>query len=82
MSRAMKLRQMEVVSINDARRLGFIHDVEINEGDGSISAIIVRSRGGFFWRFFGRGEYIIPWEQISVYGRDLVLVQFGEDIRK
>lgn len=76
MFRAMKLRQMEVINITDARRLGYIYDVEIKESDGSISAIIVRR--SFWGRLLGRGEYIIPWEQIAVYGRDLVLVQLGE----
>lgn len=44
MFRAMKLRQKEVINITDARRLGFVHDVEINENDGSLEAIIVPRR--------------------------------------
>ncbi len=79
MFRAMKLRQMEVINITDARRLGYIYDVEIKESDGSISAIIVRRAYSFWGRLFGKGEYIIPWEQIAVYGRDLVLVRIGEE---
>lgn len=79
MFRALKLRQMEVVSITDARRLGHIYDVEIKESDGSVSAIIVRSNLGFWGRFLGKGEYIIPWEQIAVTGRDLVLVRTGDE---
>lgn len=75
MFNALKLRQMEVVSLCDARRLGFVYDVEINERTGAVSAVIVRSRMGFLWRFFGKGEYIIPWEQIAVTGRDLMLVK-------
>lgn len=79
MFRALKLRQMEVVSITDARRLGYIYDVEIKESDGSVSAIIVRSNLSFWGRFFGKGEYIIPWEQIAVTGRDLVLVRIADE---
>lgn len=78
MFRALKLRQMEVVSIYDARRLGYIYDVEINDSDGSVAAIIVRSKLGFWGRLFGKGEYIIPWEQIAVAGYDLVLVRIEE----
>ena len=78
MFRALKLRQMEVVSLYDARRLGFIYDVEINENDGSVRAIIVRPRLGLFGRLIGKGDYIIPWENIAVTGRDLVLVKLEE----
>ena len=63
MFRAMKLRQKEVINITDARRLGFVHDVEINENDGSLEAIIVPRRR-LFGRIFG-GEYIIPWDCIE-----------------
>ena len=79
MFRALKLRQMEAISIHDAGRLGYIYDVEINESDGAVSAIIVRSGLGFLGRLFGKREYIIPWEQIAVTGRDLVLVRLNDE---
>lgn len=81
MFRAMKLRQLEVISITDARRLGYVHDVEINENDGSISAIIVPKGRGLLSRFFRRGEYIIPWENIAAAGRDLLLVRIDDVIK-
>ena len=76
MFRAMKLRQKEVINITDARRLGFVHDVEINQNDGSLEAIIVPRRR-LFGRIFG-GEYIIPWDCIEVSGKDVVLVRLYE----
>lgn len=78
MFRAMKLCRMEVVNVNDARRIGFIHDVEIDENDGSIKAVIVRPKGRGIFTLFGKGEYVIPWHQILVWGRDLVLVRIDE----
>lgn len=75
MFKALKLRQMEVISVTDARRLGFVYDAEIDETDGSVRAIIVRSRFGFWGKIFGKGDYIIPWENIAVTGHDLMLVR-------
>lgn len=75
MFRAMKLRQLEVISVTDARRLGFVRDVDINETDGSVTALIVPKGTGFWGKFFHRGEYVIPWESIVAAGRDLVLVK-------
>lgn len=80
MFRAMKLHQLEVINITDARRLGFVHDVEINESDGSVSALIVPKGKGFFGRLFNRGEYVILWEQIVAAGRDLVLVRIDNTV--
>lgn len=78
MFRTMKLRQKEVINIETAQRLGFISDVEINEHDGNIEAIIVPGRGWFLSRFFGGRELVIPWQNICVIGEDLVLVKIFE----
>ncbi|MDO5399015.1 MAG: YlmC/YmxH family sporulation protein [bacterium] len=78
MFRAMKLRQLEVISVNDARRLGFVRDVDINESDGSVTALIVPKGTGLLGRLFHRGEYVIPWDCIVAAGRDLVLVRIED----
>ena len=78
MFRTMKLKQKEVINIETAQRLGYVSDVEINERDGHIEAIIVPGRGWFLSRFFGGGELVIPWQNIVVIGDDLVLVKFFE----
>ena len=75
MFRAMKLRQLEVISVTDARRLGYVRDVDIDENSGSVTALIVPKGNGFFERLFRHGEYVIPWDNIVAAGRDLVLVR-------
>lgn len=83
MFRGYSLRQKEVVNIKTAERLGNIRDVEISEATGNIEAIIVPRRGGFWNRFFGGGELIIPWSAIEVVGEDMVLVRlFDMDVEK
>lgn len=78
MFRTMKLKQKEVINIETAQRLGYVSDVEINERDGNIEAIIVPRKNWFFARLFGGGELVIPWQNISVIGEDLILVKFFE----
>lgn len=78
MFRAMKLRQLEVISVTDAKRLGFVRDVDINESDGSVTALIVPKGNGLLGRLFHRGEYVIPWSCIVAAGRDLVLVRMED----
>lgn len=83
MFRGYSLRQKEVVNISTAERLGFIRDVEINENNGVVEAIIVPRRGSIFGRFFGGGDIIIPWSAIEAVGDDLVLVRlFDADFEK
>lgn len=83
MFRGYSLRQKEVVNISTAERIGFIRDVEINENNGIVEAIIVPRRGSFFGRFFGGGDIIIPWSAIEAVGDDLVLVRlFDADFEK
>lgn len=78
MFRTMKLKQKEVINIETAQRLGYVSDVEINERDGTIDAIIVPRRGWLFARLFGGGELIIPWQNIVIIGEDLILVKIFE----
>ncbi len=73
------LRDKDVINICDGKRLGFINDLEIDNCDGRICAIIVL----FDSRPFGFGkceELIIPWEKIKCFGKDAVLVSVDTSI--
>lgn len=76
MFRGYNLRQKEVINITTAEKLGCIRDVEINEHNGKVEAIIVPRRGIFFRRFLGGGELIIPWSAVEVVGEEIILVRF------
>ena len=67
------LRNKEVVNLCDGKKLGYIHDAVINICSGCICAITVL----FDLRVFGFGkceELVIPWEKISCFGKDTILV--------
>lgn len=67
-------RQKEVIDIKNGARLGFVSDVEIDPGSGSITAIILPGSGKLFGLFGKDDSIIIPWEKIEKIGGDIILV--------
>ena len=73
-----ELREKDVISIKDGRKLGYITDFEIEVACGKISAILVSNSCGGFFGPIGKNEYCIPWEKIECIGEDAVLVCEGD----
>lgn len=73
------LREKEVINVCDGRRLGYVYDVEVESCSGQVVAIVVL----FDCRVFGFGkceELVIPWDKISCFGEDAVLVNVSPEI--
>lgn len=69
-----ELQTKEVVVMQNGKRLGFIEDLEIDEQEGLITAIIIADRqakGAFFNK---PEETMILWKQIVTIGEDIILV--------
>ncbi len=79
--KAGELRQKEVINIIDAKRLGFVSDVEVSVEKGAIEAIIVPGRAKLF-NIGGNGDLVIPWNKIKMIGDDIILVEFSDSIIK
>lgn len=77
MFRGMKLYRKEVIDIATAEKIGIISDVEINEKTGNIDALIVPQRGKFLSRLWGGGELVIPWDNVVVMGKEIILVHMS-----
>jgi len=80
--RVSELRVLDVINIEDGRRLGPIIDLDLDLEKGIVKGIVVltasRSKG-----FFGGGrndDIFIPWEKIIKIGLDVILID-GRDIR-
>ncbi len=73
-----ELRQKDVISTKDGRRLGYITDFEIDVTCGKICTIIVSPCQSPFAFAGGREAYRIPWEKIDCIGEDAVLICPGE----
>jgi YlmC/YmxH family sporulation protein len=78
MNRSSDFRNKEVINISDGKRLGFVHDVEINLEDGRIEAIVIPGGGRLFGLIGKDSEFVIPWERIKKIGEDIILVEMDE----
>jgi len=74
MLRMYDLRQKEVINLSDGARYGFVSDLEINEEEGKILALIIPGPGRVLGVFGRDQEYRIPWEMINKIGEDIILV--------
>lgn len=72
-----ELRDKEIIDISDGERLGAVGESElvVDEKTGSISTILVPSRGGFF--SFGASQKFIniPWASIEKVGPEVIIVE-------
>ncbi len=70
---ASALRDREVVSVSDGRRLGYVCDMEIDISTGRICSLTVPGELKFFG-FARKNTWIIPWDAIVRIGNDIILV--------
>lgn len=77
-----EMRDMEVISLHDGRRLGPIMDIEMDLDEGRILALILPEEpaGGFSSLFRSARELWIPYEQIYRIGEDVILVDITGEI--
>ena len=70
-----ELRQKEVIDITEGIKIGFVDDIEIDTETASVIALVVYGRPRFLG-LFGRDEdMIIHCDEISVIGRDTILIK-------
>lgn len=74
--KGLDFRHKEVINIKNGKRLGNVQDVTADLKTGTITSIIVPGNNKFF-NFFSTGnDIIIPWENITCIGDDIILVDF------
>lgn len=74
-----ELRVLDIINIDDGRRLGPIIDLDLDLEKGIVKGIVVMTstRGKGF--FGGRnGDIFIPWEKVIKVGVDVILVDCRE----
>lgn len=72
--RIADLRNKQVVCVKNGCVLGYISDVEIDTSTGRLESVIIFGRMRVLG-IFGRDEdIVIPWSEISVIGRETLLV--------
>ncbi len=73
--RFSELQKKEVIDISNGKRLGFLYDIQVNLESGRIEAFIVPARNRFLSFFWKYEEFVIPFDQITKIGDDIVLFQ-------
>lgn len=74
-SKGLDFKHKEVINITDARRLGFVQDVNAELNSGIITSIVVPGSSKVFNLFASDHEIIIPWSKVKCIGEDIILVE-------
>ena len=77
MIKISELQSKEVINISDGRRLGQIHDLELDLREGVIKAIVVPGESKLFGLISGGREWVIPWRQVVKIGTDVIFVRIS-----
>jgi len=76
------LRYKEIINLASGSRLGFVCDAQITVPEGQVTALIVPGPARFFGLFGREEDLVIPWDQITKIGADIILVELeGEPSR-
>jgi YlmC/YmxH family sporulation protein len=76
-TKGLDFRHKEVININNAKRMGFVQDVNADLATGTITSIIVPGNSNkLFGIFSSSNDVTIPWENITCIGDDIILVKY------
>lgn len=78
--RVSELRVLDIINIEDGRRLGPIIDLDLDLEKGIVKGIVVvtSSRGKGFFSGGRTGDVFIPWDKVIKVGVDVILVDGRE----
>ena len=76
------MRYKEVINLHNGERLGFVCDALADPMTGRLTALIIPGRYRFFGLFGREDDYVIPWEQISRLGDDIVLIDVQGELQR
>lgn len=76
--RFCELQRKEVINVTNCKCLGNVKDLEFDEKDGCIRALIVPGPGKFLGCVGREFELFIPWCKIVRIGPDIILVDIDE----
>ena len=73
------LRSLEVINVANGKRLGMIHDIELDVEKGKVTAFIMPGGMKGWMLFKHREEQAIPWEKLVNIGQDVILVELDSE---
>lgn len=78
--RVSEFRNKQVVCVKNGCVLGYVSDVEIDTSSGNLKSIVIQGRLKLLGVFGKEEDIIIPWAEISVIGKETVLVNTDPDV--
>jgi YlmC/YmxH family sporulation protein len=69
-----ELKGKEVISSSDGSRLGFIDDIEVDTVTGTLASVVIYGRSRFFGLAEREDDFVIPYKNVALIGRDTILV--------
>ncbi|MGN1386353.1 MAG: YlmC/YmxH family sporulation protein [Bacillus sp. (in: firmicutes)] len=76
--RISEFQMKDIVSLSNGRKLGNIHDLEIDLQTGQIYAVFVANNSKWRSMFQREEEVRIPWSKITRIGADIIFVDESE----
>ncbi|WP_066364931.1 YlmC/YmxH family sporulation protein [Neobacillus fumarioli] len=78
--RLSELSGKEIVDVKKAERMGVLGqtDLEINETNGQIQALLIPSLKWFGLRKQGQ-EIRVPWQHIKKIGSDMIIIDINDE---
>lgn len=74
--KGLDFKHKEVISIKTGKRLGHVQDVTADLKTGTITSVIVPGSTKLFNFFYTGNDIVIPWENITCIGDDVILVDY------
>lgn len=80
MVKISELRTREVINVLDGKKLGCIIDIDLDIEKGRVTAIILPGPRRWLALFSRKESLVVPWDKISKIGRDVILVELGDNL--
>ena len=80
--RISDLRYKEVINICTGQRLGYVCDAIVDVACGKMLALVVPGPCRFFGLFGREDDYILPWDCVTRFGEDIILIQNDQHLRR
>ncbi|MGN1401748.1 MAG: YlmC/YmxH family sporulation protein [Bacillus sp. (in: firmicutes)] len=74
MVRISDFQVKDIVNLADGKRLGNLHDLEVDINTGRVLSLIISGSGKWPSLFQREDEIIIPWSKIKKIGKDIIFV--------
>lgn len=75
MTKISDFQSKDIVNIADGKKLGSIHDLEVDIETGQIHAIYVSNHSRWSSMFQRDDEVRVAWSQIRSIGKDIIFVE-------